>query len=431
MKYSSLVILFFFASFLNLTAQGDARELLATVTIKNQNYINIDSIQFDLHIQRNSEAWDRFANATFEIVFADTTQIITKDKYSLSYESNTSELQPGTITGNAPDPLSYHIIPQVRPGRLMIVFSGPELYENCKTIPTDSSLKLGTFILASKDQSRVDINLAFREPWFFFQACAAKLSKDSLIRDQIVYAFTNENLEMDDSSLTYVKYTVEPPKEPLNQVVDFTAYYVGDKRVAIEWRSIQEAYNAGYYLVRGKKAFSDISGARVKFKDTIANYKQNSELIGLGTRNPGRNYAYYYDRVSSRGDEYCYELCYFSYLKNKIIPIDTACLTIPTTIIIEAVADQNPFSSETTIKYKVEEDVTMNCNVYDLNGKLVDKLLENVFIHRNKDNVPWEVTFHASEFAQQGLYEIIFIAKPISVDYIEESRAVVKVQLVR
>ena len=151
-------------------------------------------------------------------------------------------------------------------------------------------------------------------------------------------------------------------------------------------------------------------------------------MVGLGTRDYGKKYHWYYDTVDYRGEEYCYALYYkdFNDIEHYLA---RACVPIPSAVITYAQANPNPMSYSTKITYKLDDDVILSATVYDLAGKIVKKLLDNVYVERGTHILDFDAPI--SEVASQGLYEVIFLAKPVDDNSVEVSRAIVKIQIVR
>ena len=429
LKLFLLIFLFSIFPVKNIAIAGDTREILADISIKDVKVISSDSLEFTLGIKRNLTSWDKFANATFEIMFLDTLFFpVEPTDYSIEYITSSSELSVTSLVGTKPAKDFYHIIPMVRPRRFVIVISGPETYSMANIIPMDTALTIGHFLITGKNGKTVPKDLAWRTPAFYRQACAFKLERDSLIRDAIIYEPANSNIELDDSSKSRVDFLVTKPIQPVNNIADFYAIYAGNKTVQLIWNTASEAYNKGFVVLRAMK---EGGNTNLQYVDSAADYRRNPELIGMGTHKPGKFYEYRYDTVKYRGEEYCYELKYHNSVNDSIITLDTACVYVPAAIIVEAESSPNPFHDETTIYFKVDEDVYMDCIVYDVNGKEVTRLLDNSFKPRNPEGSRYELNFKVSFNAQQGLYEVLFIATPINIRYLESSKASIKIQLIK
>jgi hypothetical protein len=110
------------------------------------------------------------------------------------------------------------------------------------------------------------------------------------------------------------------------------------------------------------------------------------------------------------------------------VPIEGVCsVTVPYSVIVKAVARQNPFSEGTAIDYKLDDDVYLTIKVYDPIGKEIVILMDNKLMKIGNH----QVDFEASKFAIQGMYNVVFVASPIKDVSVELSKAVVKLELMR
>lgn len=432
-RYGRLIAAFVLFLLLAL-APGIAqnRDTIATVTLHNARFTSDREVAFDLLIRSNSTSWNRFANATFEIEFFDNTKTIDADNYNISLVGGSSNLKTAPMTGNRPPADAYVLVPNIRPGRISIVVSGPDSIIDCAQIPIDTDVRIGSFVLHASDTAFLSNKFAWRMPAFEYQACSFKLEQDSMLTDFIKYASAAENMEMDDNSRTAVRYLVDSGKDPVFDVEYFKAIYANNRKVALEWRVLSEAYNRGYIVTRGLKPYEAESTIGMLFPDTILDYRKNSQFVGHGSSPGPFMYVYDYDTVQYRGEEYCYQLHYQDMRDGGIYPLDTSCVLIPSSVITHAEANPNPFSETSKIEYLVDDDVYMTAKAFDITGEVVEVLLDNVLTPRNNDHKnPYFVYFTLDEKASQGLYEIVFIAKPVDDPSVENSIAVVKLQLVK
>lgn len=407
------------------------RDTIATVKIHNARFTTSREVTFDLLLRSNSTSWRRFANATFEIEFADNTHTLDADNYSVSLVSGSSNLRTAPMTGNRPSADDYTLVPNIRQGRISIVAVGPDSIDNCSVIPPDTDIRIGTFILHAADTAYLSNKFAWRMPAFDYQACAFKLEKDSMLTEFIKYASAAENMEMDDNSRTAVRYQVDSGKDPVFEGVDFRAIYANNRKVQLLWDVQSEAYNLGYFVYRGIKPYGGTM-EEIVYTDTVVDYNKYTNARGKGTAVGPFHYEYSYDHVEYRGEEYCYRLFYQDMRDSSIRFLDSACVYIPSSVITHAEANPNPFSSSTKIEYLVDDDVYMTAKVFDLTGEVVEVLLDNKLTPRNDSHEhPYFVTFTVNEKASQGLYEVVFVATPVDDPSVESSVAVVKLQLVK
>lgn len=428
--------LFFFLTFFQLKAQNV--DIIGIVTIDNVIQVKPDSIVFDVRIQRSSDKWDKFANSTFEISISDTSFPIHPDSCTIEYISGTSELKLATFSGGGQLPVTdYYITAKADTGRLSITIAGPEEYAFAHPIPTDTTVLLGQFLLASKIPGKM-IPKAFTwlRPQYYYQACAYKIGKDSLLAPSVVRYYENDNVEMDDSLDNTVTYKIDESPEPEFILDSFVVEYAGKKRVHIWWTTLKEAYNSGFILKRALMLPSIDTSLDASWQ-TIARHHGPRDLDkvlnGNGTTTIRHRYDYMFDTVKYRSADYCYKLFYEDFFKEEHY-LATGCTRIPNAVITKAHPYPNPFKDQTTIEVFLEDNVILTASVYDIKGKEIEKLRDEKgdFIASIEASVGKHIyQFKASELASQGLYDVIFIAYPIDDPSIEISRAVVKLQLIR
>ncbi|OGU10499.1 MAG: hypothetical protein A2X61_08590 [Ignavibacteria bacterium GWB2_35_12] len=434
--YILFFFIFFFLTFFQLEAQSV--DTLGIVTIDNVIQVKPDTIMFDLKLIRSSDKWDRFANGTFEITIADTSFPIHPDSCTVQFIPGTSEFKLATFSGGGQLPVTdYYITANVYPGRLSITIAGPEEYVFAHPIPTDTTVLIGQFLLASKTADKmIPKAFAWLNPQYYYQACAYKIEKDSLLAPNVIRYHENDNVEMDDSLSNTVTYKIDESPEPEFILDSFVVEYAGKKRVHIWWTTLKEAYNSGFVLKRALMGpwITDTNAADWQ---TIARYDGprllDQGLIGNGTSSVRHKYDYSYDTVKYRSADYCYRLYYVDFFDTEHF-LAQGCTRIPNAVITKAHPYPNPFKDKTTIEVFLEDNVMLTATVYDLKGREMEKLKDEkgdliAGIEASVGKHLYE--FQAGEFASQGLYDVIFIAYPIEDPSIEISRAVVKLQLIR
>ena len=431
--YILYLLIFFFLTFFQLEAQSV--DTLSIVTIDNVIQVKPDTIVFDVRLKRNSDKWNRFANSTFEITISDTSFPIHPDSCTIDYIPGTSEFKIATFSGGGQLPVTdYYITSFVYPGRLSITIAGPEEYAFAFPIPTDTTVLVGQFVLASKTPGKmIPKTFVWVQPQIYYQACAYKISKDSLLAPNVFRYHENDNVEMDDNEFNTVTYKIDESPEPEFILDSFVVEYAGKKKVHIWWTTKKEAYNSGFVLKRALVGPWIIDTVW----QTIGRYDGPRDLdkglIGLGTKTPGKRYDYSYDTVQYRSADYCYKLFYVDFFDTEHF-LAKGCVRIPNAVITKAHAYPNPFKDQTTIEVFLEDNVIFTATVYDLKGKEMEKLRDEKgdFISGIEASVGKHIyEFKANEYASQGLYDVIFIAYPIDDPSIEISRAVVKLQLIR
>jgi len=404
--------------------RGQARfDTLVAIKIGDVKLINFDSLQFALKLRRQSDKWMSFANGTFQLKFNDGL-VVSPDNMSIELISAGTDIQIQPQTGWVLPDEGYYVTPRIFQDRISITVLGPATFDNTYITPRDSTIKIGNFLLTTKDKSPLSTNLSWVTPLDYYQAIAYKLQRDSMLTEYIPYAVRDDNLEIQEYKSDTVVFEVEMPSQCFN-VKDFKATYLGTKLTEISWETTCEYNNRGFVLRRGVVPFGFSPTPLVTYSDTIATYKTNPELIGLGTKDYGKKYLVY-DSVEYRGETYCYLLESENYFQ-VIRYWDTTCVPIPYAVITKAWIDKNPFEISTNVFYELDDKVKIDAIVYDVNGKEVKQLLNKEIKEKGKHSVE----FRAPEFASQGLYQIILTAYPIDDDRFEVSRAYIKAQLVR
>lgn len=404
--------------------RGQARfDTLVAIKIGDVKLLNYDSLQFALKLRRQSDKWMSFANGTFQLKFSDGLEI-NPDNYSIELISAGSDIRIQPQTGWVLPEDSYYVTPRIFQGRISITVLGPGTFNNTFITPRDSTIRLGNFLLTTKDKSPISQNLTWLTPLDYYQAIAYKLQKDSMLTEYVPYAVVDDNLEIQEYKSDTVLFEVEMPSQCFN-VKDFRAIYLGTKLTEISWETTCEYLNKGFILRRGVVPFGYSTTPLLSYTDTVATFRTNPDLIGLGTKEYGKKYVVY-DSVDFRGETYCYLLESENYFE-VIRYWDTTCVPIPYAVITKAWIDKNPFEVSTNVYYELDDKVKIDAIVYDLNGKEVKKLLDKEIKERGMHTVE----FRAPEFASQGLYQIILTAYPIDDDRFEVSRAYIKASLVK
>lgn len=423
------ILLTFISLFLIISALPAQNPVtLAKVELYEHSLIQPDVLEFKVRVIRTSNLWDTWANGTFQFVFDDPAYPISPANLEITRMFDT-DLDVGVLIGKDLPTDSYLINPHIIDGRIGVAVVGPEEYDVSQ--PVDTSIKIETFRIRSLDGSSLPKKVRWLKPANYYQACAYKIRDDSTVHGVSAWFSANDNIEMDFLPYTAVEYIDDDSEGPEMEVINFKAFYGGAKQVQISWETLSEAYNKGFILDRGMTSpFVRFNIENIDYNVTVGRFDQpglfQQELVGLGTRKPGRKYKVQYDTVVYRDMIYGYRLSHKDFYNSLIIDAyDT--LFIPHAVISAASASPNPFSDDTEITYTVDDDCIISANVYDELGK---KVLE-VFNRETRQKGTYRFTLIMPEFASQGLYEIIFIATPIDDPTIELSQAVIKMQLIR
>lgn len=434
MRYFKIYILLFYFS-CSAPVFSQERDTIALLHITNIMLKSADTLEFDIELHNIGE-WKRVANGTFYIRTGDGDSFdIDANPLKLDYIPGSSELNMGPISGPSMLPLTdYNMYQDIKRDTVIITLVGPREFGNCTMAAPDDKVRIGSFQLTTQnpitDSTMIPEQLYWLRPYDFYQASAYKTESDTSIFG--VPRALNDNIEFDDWCHTAVRYVSDSGTEPC-MIVHLEGDYVGGRQVELNWFSECETYNRGYILRRAMQPYATKDRSLLKFDSVIARYDgprpEDKELIGLGTRKPGRNYQYT-DMVPIRGVEFCYELSYVDF-KYEEHPLDTVCVVIPNAVITYAQPNPNPFDYDTQVKYRVDDNVMLICDVYDVQGKKVANLINDYEDGSYTEIGYHDVRFVAPELASQGLYSIVFIAYPLDDPSVELSRAIVKVQLIK
>lgn len=412
------------------------KDTLAQIEINNSQYIDPQHLQFDLILKRTSNKWLKFVNGTFTFTFADTTKFQIRPG-SININQLRTQLVQDVVPGNLIPVKGYRTDFQIYDGRVSVTVLGPEKYDDCDFVDDKNPLLLGSFLVSTTEPEFPDYKMVWMKPYPWYQACAFKQQLDSTTKEGIVLLYSDDNAPMDDGishDAAFINDTID------HQLIlnDFRAEYVGQMISKYDWSTKQEFKIVGYTVMRGLK----LPGVEeISFDQLIATWrpgtKYNPEFVVPYNNPKPKVYGFYPDTVEFRGGDYCYTL-HGSFLDesggiyDKVL--DTACISIPRSVISFASASPEVFTSETTIIYTVSDDVYLTAFVSDLLGKELKKLSVPEWGLLDKKEVKegsYHFVFRAPDLASQGFYNIRFIAYPINDPSIEVSRADVKLQLVK
>ena len=432
----TIYIIFFLLFLVSLRYEKamSQNETYATVYLRDIVLTQPNELEFDLRLMRNSDKWLYWANGSFEFTFDSTGYKVDPNNLTIEAIQNTSDLDISPITGQLPTD-NYLLTPRIFDGRISVTVAGPENFGNTVKVPGDTvGVRIARFKMKTKDGSIIPQRLMWLQPFYYYQACAFKLDRDSMIVPSVYLNYTDNNIEMDNELLPKVEYRVDPGPQPLTDIINFQAIYIGQKKVKLLWETRSESMVKGWMVARSKRDFmKEMAPEQLNYADTVADYRRgvppHDGIVGLGTKKPGRKYEFIADSVPARGISYCYELQYQDFFGKLHTKLAYACVDVPNGVVTFAQNDPNPFTGKTYITYTVDDDVYLSVMAYDLRGKLIEKLMDNVFVKLGRHEK--EIVFDVSDLAQQGLYNIILIAYPINDTSVEISKAVIKAQLIR
>jgi hypothetical protein len=413
-----------------------------------------DTLEFDIRLRRHSECWHKWANGTFEFGFGSSKNSLIKPaRYRLEalrnmFNRDSTDLQEGSMPGTLPTEY-YYIQPNVLNGRFSIYVAGPDDYSDAapvsyNDINDDDSLGflIGRFRIIALDNSLVPDSLVWMQPYYYYQATAYKLEKDTLMAPHIPYSYGNDNLEMNDSLQNIVRYRFINSKADSMDVINFQAHVGSQRSVYFTWQSTRESRNKGFVIKRAYNGdFQDPK--KLNYNSFVASYETSLDLAGLGSSRTGKSYQYQYDTLPLRDDQYCYRLYSVDY-KNDTLQWGESCVTALHSVISYANISPQIFNDHTVISYVLDDDVYLTARLFDANGKEVMKLtdpedgqlLDHKFKKKNTNRIndkgieepdPYLITFVPPVPFAQGWYEVVFVADPIDESrYFEVSRAVVR-----
>jgi hypothetical protein len=404
------------------------------------------TVEFNLSIIKTDDVWDYWADGTVQIGFNDSIyQISNQNTFFSIVDDSTCEIGNiliNPLTGGKDLKDSVYIMTwEVLDGRISITIGGPKYYDLCQVFGAKPDKKrLGRFRISTNEQ-RLPIKLKFltgddlEHPYFFYQSLAYKSDKEVDIGGILGYHRTNDNVEMDNGINTEVIYNIDD-KMPAMVIDTFWAEYAGNFKVLLRFITSSEPLHKGFILERflypfGEKVdFNSIPWGDHQVGAWSTGREVDTCLIGNPTHVDGYSYFYHYDIVPQREETYYYRLLYTD-LQDSVIYLDTCHLQIPQVIIYEVSAQPNPFGNsndnKTTITFRLEEEAWVTCKVYDLEGKLVETLADNVKLPQGNN----QLEFRAKPFSQQGLYDVLILATPTIDMPIDIGRTVYKIQYIR
>lgn len=402
--------------------------------------------EFDIYIARVSDVWHLWENATLQMeCFDGLSEEIKYSDFCVSIVDGKSEV----ILDNNVDFYSSKI--KLMDDRLMLIITGPERYYNAKAFQSDEKLRLCRIRLASnapQNHNKLPAFVRWKNPFDYYQAIAYKFVENvDKLPEFIVDGRDEDNIDVGWATSFGNDEQIAPPIMHLSY---FTADYVGNLNVVLNYATQSEYKNKGFVIKRAinpnyrvydtagtEKTLNDIPDEL--FTVVIGDYrtqKFSKTMSGLYTSLKGKIYDPVPDAIDYR------ELYYVYRLYNQIDDgtdnlniLATAKLITPNKLIEVANSPSpNPFSDYTTVEYKVSDDVYLTCEVFDELGKKIKYLADNVNGILDRTYVrkgSYYAQFPAQELTTQGLYEIRFTAYPVNYDTYLGANAFVKAQLNR
>jgi hypothetical protein len=484
MRFLNYIILLFIC-----ISYVSAQENQATFVIKNSRAIAPDSLEFEIWMERNSDRWERFANASFNLDFIFSEETVTAGlaeidpeelgiKFLPNNETDFKNITPGDHSTTDVSSLGlneYKIIDRIyidsaHGGRINITFVGSDEYPDTKYILTndnmDSSLFIAKFLLYSKTRNKqVARKVGFKEPIDYYQNVTYKIND---FQDRFTefdeYYEADDNISMIDSaggtSIAFFPDDAPPPDFVLRYI---NPQYIGNGKMRISWATVAEIFNTGFMIERVRMPYfssvEDLASINwvsqmdkdldfgdelpapnpdiliIGFGDTVlqdeakGNYSNeilDAKLLAGGDYKDGNDYDYIDTADFVREDFYCFQVSSIDW-NGTVTPLGQTCEKIPNAIITLAEAKPNPFVMKTTVQYAIDDDVTLWAYVVDGQGRIVQTIYENTHVQKGS----YLLDISLPEFASQGLYSLVFTAEPINDKSFEVSRALVKLHMIK
>lgn len=432
-----LIAIICLISSLKAIAQQDD---FTVIRINNTEYKNnYTEMIFDLEIRRKTLTWDRWANGTFQFDFDDKSLEINDQLYKFERYNDGGITWTNIVTAVPTPDKGYYSKTLVEPGRFVIGIIGPKTYQECELVPSDTYLKLGTFRVISlsgkkflKDDQSGPIKLEWKLPYNYYQATDYKTPTRIDINQVQEFYSLDDNIELrdpfDEESIQFINDVTPGNKFEL---LNFSARYVGLKKILLDWETQTEFNNQGFLFKRiirpawNQASLEDLDFSKSNYIRSFNDGSENAKQL-LSKSNIGSIYQYTFDTAGPRGSYHCYQL---SYLTNfgDTVTVGETCVFVPNAVITYAQNNPNPFEKQTTVEYTVEDNVNLEINLYDGTGRMVKQVLKQI----NHPKGTFSMDLVMPEFSMQGLYDLVFIAYPIDDPSVELSRAVVKMQVIR
>ncbi|MEK7249174.1 MAG: T9SS type A sorting domain-containing protein, partial [Bacteroidota bacterium] len=170
---------------------------------------------------------------------------------------------------------------------------------------------------------------------------------------------------------TFSNWTIGDINNPLPiQLASFTGVEVPGQGVRLNWRTLSEVNNYGFYVQHKRQ--NETQWAEVP----------NSFVAGHGTTNEPQNYVFLDRTVSTGAWQYRLRQVDLDGTSHFTEPINVSVLTsVKETAPIEFALRQNypnPFNPETNIKFSVEQTGRTTLEIYNLLGQKVATLFDDV-----------------------------------------------------
>jgi hypothetical protein len=391
-------------------------DTLCTIILKDAIKTDQDSLQFSLFLKNRSDKWRWWSNGSFQLELAVNIEMTNLEnfKFIKLNEENGSFILPDS---------NYSQKLLITEKSFLINIVGPEKINDCIYIPRDSTILLGKYCIVAKSHNNFSYSLIWKEPLNIWQSCAYKANKDSVVGTDLLWYKSSDNIEMTDRhNTTICEFIIEKTPPPQFILKFFDVKYAGAGIAAIQWETLTEAYNQGFSLHRIPSTFINKSFDESNSKK-ITDHLTDSRLVGCKNYH-GKQYPMIYDTLEGEGLSYKYLLTYTDY-DNEVHRIDSATIFYPRSIISFAQSNPNPFREQTIIDFIADDDLIINCSVYDLKGKEVIEVFDGESIKRGEH----KIVINSEQLHSSGFYELIMIAVPASGNSADQSQVVIPLHL--
>lgn len=458
-----IFILFLILLNINLYSQDEDSD--AIVQIRNTVPLSPQVVEFEVHLMRHTDLWERFANATFQLQFY-------TDPLGPAINVDFSEVEftrlPGSdlniIQGVQPKVSDignqYYVENTIKDGRFLITVLGPEKFDDAQVVPEtletlpfdqQETILLGKFRIEHTDiRDRIPPAVRWVRPLNYFQATAFKIDTGRTVYGVSDYFYTDDNVELDEPVINIKSsYKNDPTEPPGFQMAYFDAKYKGEQKIELSWKTEAEIFLNGFVIKRvildyfatdeELASIEKYDDAPIVFHYDPSNPNYNEELVADRLyKNYPTEYGPIFDELTdkelreNRGKWYCYMLYRVDWKSSGNLepefPLAQSFVQIPNSVISFAQASPNPFSYSTRVDYELNDDVDLHVAVYDVQGKMVKEIVPPDT--RTTKGV-YTVDLNMPENATQGIYNLIFNASPVRDDQVRSSTALVKLQMIK
>lgn len=406
---------------------------VANIVVLPPRTIEFDFVLVNRSLPQSPTEWRFWANGTFVLNLrgiAMQNATLELDSTALSLET----LSPSQLLLTQRR-LRYEIrtLIQEQEQRLVIAVLGGDSVEHTQTCLPASSLLIGRFrlVLQQDIQNPNSVRFAWAAPLVRFQANAFKLAQPQTINGKDYRR--NDNCEMN------TQFSVEEPQiEQAPNLVSsgLQAEYRGDKRILIRWKTAEERIgrrtNAGFLLLR-QSFFAERSSNDTlpRTFDTIATFRQNSQLRVRGARN-GAEYEYR-DSIPTRGKIYVYRLAFAdatirpAQAFQVLLQMDTVQVPVPNAVIAEASVSPNPVADNSVLAYTLLDRAIVTSQIIDVAGRVLLELERGVEHPRGSVWLP----VPSDALPHQGAIFLVLKALPANDIAVERSQVTLKLQISR